>query len=171
MKNTRGVKPEEQRAAGWLQAALLGMVLTAGSFSPWEDAGTWEGKSAFPAPLCRHPSKKEGLPIAPQHPMLSGVLTVGLGSGDLSVAAQCLRTHVCVFLSLSPRLFITLVSICFLLLLLFLLSHKVVEGKKKKEKKDTRANVSGKLNELVIISCFSCILSLRGSLRPCSPCT
>lgn len=135
MKNTRGVKPEEQRAAGWLQAALLGMVLTAGSFSPWEDAGTWEGKSAFPAPLCRHPSKKEGLPIAPQHPMLSGVLTVGLGSGDLSVAAQCLRTHVCVFLSLSPCLFITLVSICFLLLLLFLLSHKVVEGKKKKKKK------------------------------------
>lgn len=84
MKSTRGVKPEEQRAAGWVQAALLGMALTAGSFSPWVlpawgGAGIWEGKSAFPAALCRYPSKKEGLPTAPPHPVLSGVPTGGVG--------------------------------------------------------------------------------------------
>jgi len=50
------------------------------------------------------------------------------------MAAECLRTHVCIFLSLSPLLFIALVSVCFLLLLLFLLSHKVVEGRKKNKK-------------------------------------
>lgn len=99
-----------------------------------EVQGYGKGKVPFQQLCADTPPKRRGCPLHPPIPCSQVSPLVGLGSGDLSMAAQCLRTHVCIFLSLSPLLFIALVSVCFLLLLLFLLSHKVVEGKKKNKK-------------------------------------